>query len=145
MKPLFFRSASDFRRWLETHHDSAAELWVGFHKKDSGKRGITYPEAVDQALCYGWIDGLKKRVDEHGYTHRFSPRKAKSIWSTINTRRAEELKRLDLMQPPGLAAFERRDPARSGLYSFENRPQSLTPALERRFKAHRKSWTFFQA
>ena len=145
MKPIFFRSASDFRRWLETYHGTAAELWVGFYKKDSGKRGMTYAEAVDQALCYGWIDGIKKRVDERSYTHRFSPRQAKSVWSALNIRRAENLKRLGFMQPRGLEAFEKRDPARSGIYSFENLPKRLAPALERRFRASRKAWVFFQA
>jgi uncharacterized protein YdeI (YjbR/CyaY-like superfamily) len=127
------------------HHETAREVWVGFYKKGSGRRGITYAEAVDQALCYGWIDGIKKRVDEEGYTHRFSPRKPKSVWSNINIKRAEELERLGLMQPRGLETWENRDPARSGIYSFENRPKALTPALERRFKAHKKAWLFFQA
>jgi len=145
VKPRFFRSASEFRQWLERRHDSVTELWVGFYKKASGKRGITYAEAVDQALCFGWIDGIKKRVDEHGYTHRFSPRTSKSVWSLINTRRAEELKRLGVMHPAGLAAFEKRDPARSGLYSFENPSVSLPLPLARRFKANKKAWLFFAA
>ena len=145
LKPIFFCSASDFRRWLETHHETAPEVWVGFYKKGCGKQGVTYAEAVDQALCYGWIDGIKKRVDEHGYTHRFSPRQSKSVWSTINIRRAEHLRRLGFMQPRGLEAFERRDPARSGIYSFENRPKRFAPALDRRFRANKKAWAFFQA
>ena len=145
MTPIFFRSASAFRRWLDKHHDAAAELWVGFYKKHTAKRGITYVEAVDQALCYGWIDGIKKRVDDEAYMHRFSPRTTKSVWSHINTRRAEELQRLGQMMPPGLAAFERRDPARCGLYSFENPAQSLPPALQQQLKANRKAWAFFEA
>ena len=145
MNPTFFKSAAHFRRWLERHHGTATELWVGFYKKASAKRGISYAEAVDQALCYGWIDGIKKRVDEDGYTHRFSPRTSKSVWSTINTRRAEELTRLGLMQPPGLAAFEKRDPARSGLYSFENRSRSFPAPFLRRFEANKKAWSFFEA
>jgi uncharacterized protein YdeI (YjbR/CyaY-like superfamily) len=145
LKPIFFRSASEFRRWLEKYRETARDVWVGFYKKDSGRRGITYSEAVDQALCYGWIDGIKKRVDEERYTHRFSRRTSKSVWSNINIKRAEELTRLGLMEPPGLKAFETRDPARSGIYSFENRPKALTPALERRFKANKKAWVFFQA
>ena len=92
------------------HHQSATEAWIGFYRKGSGRQGVTYAEAVDQALCYGWIDGIKKRVDERRYTHRFSPRQSKSVWSTINIRRAENLKRLGLMQPRGLEAFEKRDP-----------------------------------
>lgn len=145
MKPIFFRSASDFRRWLGKHHQTATEAWVGFYKKGSGRQGVTYAEAVDQALCYGWIDGIKKRVDECRYTHRFSPRQSKSVWSTINIRRAENLKRLGFMQPRGFEIFEQRDPARSGIYSFENRPKRFMPALERRFRASRKAWAFFQA
>ena len=145
VNPTFFKSSSHFRRWLEKHHGTATELWVGFYKKASAKRGISYAEAVDQALCYGWIDGVKKRVDEDGYTHRFSPRTAKSVWSAINTKRAEELKRLGLMRPPGLAAFEKRNPARSGLDSFENRPASLLAPLLRQFKMNKKAWAFFEA
>jgi uncharacterized protein YdeI (YjbR/CyaY-like superfamily) len=145
VKPIFFRSASDFRRWLETHHETAPEVWVGFYKKRSGKQGMAYVEGVDQALCYGWIDGIKQRVDEQAYTHRFSPRQSKSVWSAINIKRAENLKRLGLMESRGLVAFEKRDPARSGIYSFENRPKRLAPALERRFRASRKAWAFFQA
>lgn len=145
MTPIFFRSASEFRRWLGKHHDSEREVWVGFYKKDSGRRGIAYAEAVDQALCYGWIDGIRKRIDEEGYAQRFSPRTSKSIWSSINIKRVGKLRRLGLMQPPGVKIFATRDPARSGLYSFENRPQTLSPALERRFKANKKAWLFFQA
>jgi len=143
--PTFFRSASAFRRWLDKHHDGAAELWVGFYKKHSGKGGITYPEAVDQALCFGWIDGIKKRVDDDAYMHRFSRRTTKSVWSHINTRRVEELQRLGQMMPPGLSAFERRDPARTGLYSFENPAQSLAPPFDRQLKANKKAWAFFEA
>ena len=145
MKPIFFRSAAEFRRWLEKHHETAREIWVGFYKMDSGKRGIAYADAVDQALCFGWIDGIRKRIDEEGYKNRFSPRTAKSVWSTINIKRVEELRRLGLMRPPGVRAFDTRDPARSGIYSFENRPKTLAPALERRFKANKKAWLFFQA
>lgn len=141
MLPVFFRSEAEFRRWLEKHHATATELWVGFYKKASGKKGITYREALDQALCFGWIDGIKKRVDEDGFTHRFSPRKAKSAWSAINLCRAEELKQLGVMRPAGLAAFEQRDPAKS----IEHRPTAFAPALERRFKANKKAWTFFEA
>lgn len=145
MKPRYFKTPADFRAWLDTHHADTPELWVGFYKKASGKGGISYQDGVDAALCYGWIDGIKKRVDEDGYTHRFSPRTAKSVWSAINTRRAGELKRLGLMQPPGLEAFEKRDPARSGLYSFENPERSLSPPLQRELEANKKAWSFFEA
>jgi uncharacterized protein YdeI (YjbR/CyaY-like superfamily) len=130
---------------LDQHHDTAAQLWVGFHKKGTGKQGVRYAEAVDQALCYGWIDGIRKRVDAETYVQRFSPRTARSIWSSINARRVEELTELGLMHPSGRAVFDSRDRARTGLYSFENRPKTLEPALERRFRADKKAWAFFQA
>jgi uncharacterized protein YdeI (YjbR/CyaY-like superfamily) len=143
--PRFFRSAAEFRAWLTAHHADTRELWVGFYKKDSGKHGITYPEAVDEALCFGWIDGLKKRVDEHAYMHRFSPRTARSAWSDVNTRRVAALKRRGVMHPAGVAAYANRDRARTAEYSYENRPQSLSSPLLRQFKATREAWTFFEA
>jgi uncharacterized protein YdeI (YjbR/CyaY-like superfamily) len=145
MKPRHFTSQAEFRRWLEAHHASARELWVGFYKKASGKGGLTYKEAVDEALCFGWIDGIKKRVDEASYTHRFSPRTAGSIWSAINLKRIEELIGLGLVSPAGVQTFERRDPRKAGLYSFENRPQAFDAAIERRFKANARAWRFFRA
>lgn len=123
-----FRSASEFRRWLEKHHASETELRVAFYRKGCGRTGMTYPEAVDEALCYGWIDGVRKKVDEISYTNRFSPRTARSIWSAINLKRIEVLKGEGRVAPPGLKALESRDPKRSGLYSFENRPTSLGAA-----------------
>lgn len=145
MKPIFFRTADAFRRWLDGHHGMATELWVGFYKKASARSGISYAEAVDQALCYGWIDGIKQRVDVDSYTHRFSPRTAKSTWSAINIKRVGELTRLDRMHPRGLEVFQNRDRSRAGLYSFENRPKTLAPALARTFRANKKAWAFFQA
>src|SRR5712692_3156648 len=145
MKPRYFRSQADFRRWLEANHASARELLVGFYKKDSGKGGIGYKEAVDEALCFGWIDGIKKRVDEASYTHRFTPRRAGSIWSAINLKRMKELIALGLVSKAGLDTFERRDPKKAGLYSFENRPQTFDAAIERTFKANARAWAFFRA
>lgn len=144
MKVTYFKSASDFRQWLEANHPSVRELWVGFFKKASGKSGITYAEAVDEALCFGWIDGLKKRVDELSYTHRFTPRKPKSNWSRINIQHAGRLKSAGRMTTAGLKAFAGRDPKKSGVYSFENAPRELTPTDEQRFKADRAAWKFFQ-
>lgn len=144
MKIRFFKSASDFRQWLDVNHASVHELWVGFFKKDSGKGGITYAEAVDQALCFGWIDGLKKRVDNLSYTHRFTPRKPKSNWSLINIRHFERLKKSGQITPSGLKTYEARDPDRSGAYSFENATRKLALADERRFKTHNTAWEFFQ-
>lgn len=145
MDVRFFRSAAHFRRWLSAHHARAPEVWVGFYRKGRGPAGLTYPEAVDEALCYGWIDGVRKKVDEDSYTNRFSRRTARSIWSHINLRRFEALRAEGRIASPGLVAFEARDPKRSGLYSFENRPRTLGAAHERTFKANPPAWTFFRA
>lgn len=144
MKPRYFKSAADFRRWLEPNHASETELWIGFYKKDSGKGGLTYAEALDEALCFGWIDGIKKRVDESSYTHRFTPRKPKSNWSLINIGHVARLKKAGRMAPAGLKAFAARETARSGVYSFENKPRQLSPELERQFKSDQAAWDFFQ-
>ena len=145
MQIKFFDSQSRFRHWLERNYDKKNELWVGFHKKHSGKKSITYPQALDEALCFGWIDGVKKRVDDTSYTMRFTPRKQKSIWSRVNTKRAQELMAQGRMAPPGLKAFALRDPKRSGLYSFENTPQKLDSLHQERFQANKKAWQYFQA
>ena len=145
MKPRFFKTPSDFRAWLERHHADTPELWVGFYKKASGKGGITYNEAVDAALCYGWIDGIKKRVDQDSYTHRFTPRRPRSIWSLVNTRRIAELIKEGLVAPAGLQTFQQRDEKRSGIYSYESLRQPLPPAHEKLFKANKKAWEFFRA
>ena len=143
-KPIHFASAADFRKWLAAHHDKAAELWVGFWKKDSGRAGMTYEEAVDEALCYGWIDGLVNRHDERSYKQRFSPRKATSAWSAVNIAKIERLKAAGRMAKPGLEAFEKRDPKRTNLYSFENRDVALSAAFEKRFRAKARAWSFFE-
>jgi uncharacterized protein YdeI (YjbR/CyaY-like superfamily) len=145
MTPRYFTSQADFRRWLETNHASARELLVGFYKKDSGKGGLTYKEAVDEALCFGWIDGIKKRVDEASYTHRFTPRRPGSIWSAINLKRMKELIANGVVSKAGLETYERRDPKKAGLYSFENRPQTFDAAIEKKFRASTRAWTFFLA
>jgi uncharacterized protein YdeI (YjbR/CyaY-like superfamily) len=145
MKPRFFKTAGAFREWLENNHDKKTELSIGFHKKNSGKPSITYPEALDEALCFGWIDGVRRNVDETSYSIRFTPRKAKSIWSNVNIRRATELENLGLMKPPGLRAFQARDPKRSGIYSFENVAREFNPEFEKRFRANKKAWDFFQS
>jgi uncharacterized protein YdeI (YjbR/CyaY-like superfamily) len=145
VKIKFFKSADGFRKWLVKNHGAVTELWVGIFKKDSGRGGITYPEAVDEALCFGWIDGIRKGIDEASYVNRFTPRKSRSIWSTINTKRAGELRALGRMMPAGLKALAARDPERSGIYSFENRPRKLEAAFERKFKADKKAWEFFQS
>ena len=145
MKPRYFASRSAFRSWLEQHHAEVRELWVGFYRKESGKGGITYPQALDQALCFGWIDGLRKSVDYSSYTIRFTPRKADSIWSAINTRRVEELTNAGWMQQPGLTAFKTRDLKKSQQYSYERDNCQFDPAYEKKFKANAKAWEFFRA
>ena len=144
MKIKHFKSASEFRRWLELNHAQVSELWVGFFKKASGRGGLTYAEAVDEALCFGWIDGLKKRVDELSYTHRFTPRKPRSNWSRTNIQHVERLKQTGRMTPAGLKAYEARQPERAGVYSFENTPRKLAEADEAQFKAESDAWSFFQ-
>ena len=141
----FFASATEFRAWLEAHHASATELYVGYYKKQSGKVGISYPESVDEALCFGWIDGVRKTLDQDRYTIRFTPRKASSIWSAVNIARVAELTRLGRMRPPGLAAFARRTEARSWVYSFEQDAHTLGAAYEQEFRANAPAWAYFQA
>jgi uncharacterized protein YdeI (YjbR/CyaY-like superfamily) len=145
MKIIHFASAVDLRRWLRQNHAGVAELWVGFYKKESGCGGITYPEALDEALCHGWIDGIRKRVDGQSYTIRFTPRRPGSIWSNVNLRHVERLKKLGRMRASGLAAFAARTSARSGIYSFEQRPQEFPPALKGIFRASLPAWDFWQA
>src|SRR5260370_29925697 len=126
----FFKTSSDFRKLLEKNHASAQELWVGYYKKGSGRPSITWPESVDEALCFGWIDGIRESVDEVSYTIRFTPRKPRSVWSAINIRRAQELTAQGLMQPAGLKAFEARLENRSGIYSYEQRTDKLPQPYE---------------
>jgi uncharacterized protein YdeI (YjbR/CyaY-like superfamily) len=139
----FFKTPADFRKWLEKNHRKAAELWVGFHKK-GGKPSITWPESVREALAFGWIDGIRKSVDESSYTIRFSPRKATSVWSVINIRIAKELIEEGRMTPAGLRAFEARKENRSGIYSYENRPATLPPTFARKLRKSPASWKAFQ-
>lgn len=144
--PRFFRTPAAFREWLDTKHDRATELVVGFYKKGSGKPSITWPESVDEALCYGWIDGVRRSLDEDSYSIRFTPRKATSIWSNVNIAKAEALLKAGRMMPAGRAAWERRDPARSGVYLFERSDVVAFDAeFERRFKRDRGAWKYFEA
>src|SRR4051812_49121318 len=134
MDPTYFETPADFRAWLEAHHATTTELWVGFHKKGSGRPSITWPEAVDQALCFGLVDGIRKSVDADSYMMRFTPRQARSTWSKVNIAKVAELTAQGQMMPAGLRAFERRDEARSGIYSFEQQPRELPPEYEARFR-----------
>jgi uncharacterized protein YdeI (YjbR/CyaY-like superfamily) len=144
-KPKFFRTANEFQAWLSKHHTTQTELLVGFFKKGSGKPSITYPEALDEALAIGWIDGVRRNLTEDSYTIRFSPRTAKSIWSKVNMKRVEELKAAGRMRPEGLAVFERRDPKRSGVYSYEREHAAFGPDELKALKAETKARTFFEA
>jgi uncharacterized protein YdeI (YjbR/CyaY-like superfamily) len=145
MKARFFKSPEEFRKWLEANHSGPAELWVGFYKKGSGKPSITWPESVDEALCFGWIDGIRKSLDEDSYTIRFTPRKPRSTWSAVNISRAGELIRKGLMTPSGMAAFQARKENRSGIYSYEQRSVDLPEQYGKKFKANRKAWEYYQS
>jgi uncharacterized protein YdeI (YjbR/CyaY-like superfamily) len=144
--PRFFESAAQFRAWLDANHASAAVLWIGFYKAHTRRGGLTYPEAVEEALCYGWIDGLKKRLDDDAFVQRFTPRRATSMWSAINLRKVERLVSAGRMHAAGLAVYEARDPRRALQYSFERtQPAELDAALARRFRANRAAWRFFES
>lgn len=145
MKVTFFRAQSDFHKWLAKHHATVRELWVGYYKKSSGKPSITWPESVDEALCFGWIDGLRKSIDEVSYKIRFTPRKTGSIWSAVNTKRAEELIKQGLMKPTGRLAFEARKENRSGIYSYEQRTDKLPEPYATRLRKNKQAWNFFQS
>lgn len=142
--PIFFATPSDWRAWLAVHHETEAELWVGFYKKDSGKPSITWPESVDEALCFGWIDGLRKSIDDESYMIRFTPRKPTSTWSAVNIKRVAELTEQGRMQPAGLAAFALRTGEKSGIYAYEQESATLDEAEEQRFRANPAAWEYFQ-
>ncbi|HEU0207720.1 MAG TPA: YdeI/OmpD-associated family protein [Candidatus Udaeobacter sp.] len=143
MKPKFFETPADFRTWLESHHARATELWVGFYRKDSGRQNITWPESVDQALCFGWIDGIRKSVDEISYQIRFTPRRRGSIWSAINIKRARELVRQKQMRPTGLKAFAARLENKSGIYSYEQRSTNLKQPYAKLLEKNKAAANFF--
>jgi uncharacterized protein YdeI (YjbR/CyaY-like superfamily) len=145
-KPQFFSNPAAWRAWLEAHHADTPELWVGFYKRGSGRPSITWPDAVDGALCFGWIDGIRKSVSEEAYKIRFTPRKPRSTWSAINLKRATELAELGMMHPAGRAAFEKRTSERTATYSYEQRKQAKFPAeYEMEFRGNAAAWEFFQA
>jgi uncharacterized protein YdeI (YjbR/CyaY-like superfamily) len=143
-----FKTAADFRRWLEKHHASTPELLLGFYKKASGKGGLTYPEAVDELLCFGWIDGVKRRVDDERYTHRITPRRAGSIWSNVNLAHVARLMQAGKMHPAGIKAFEARKAHKTGIYAYEKkavrRAQKFPASLEKIFRANKLAWTHWQ-
>lgn len=141
MKPRFFKTQADLRAWFERNHARSTELWVGFHKKASGKPSITWSESVDEALCFGWVDSIRRSLDGDSYTNRFTPRKPKSTWSARNVKRARELIDLGLMRPKGVAAFEAREENRPGIYSYQQRPPELPPEYEWKLRANARAWS----
>jgi len=145
MKCRFFRSPDELRAWFDRHHASATELWVGFHKRATGKPSVTWSESVDEALCVGWIDGIRKRIDAESYTIRFTPRKPTSVWSRINMNKVAALKKAGRMRPAGLKAHAARRPNKVGIYSYEHRTPDLAEPYRSVFQKNAKAWAFFDA
>ena len=143
MKPTFFDGPEGLRAWLAENHASASELWIGFHKKGSGKGGITYPQALDEALCMGWIDAVRKNISADDWMIRFTPRQAKSHWSKVNIRRAAELIAEGRMKPRGLEVYRSRTEERSGRYAYENMPKALSRKYQQKLRANAKAWSWF--
>lgn len=140
---IFFKTQDDFRKWLESHHEKETELIVGFYKVDSGKPSMTWSQSVDQALCFGWIDGVRKSINEESYSIRFTPRRNSSNWSAINIKKIEVLTNAGLMKPAGLKAFSLRKENKSEIYSYENDTLLLDSNYEIQFKENKKAWEFF--
>jgi len=145
IKPTFFETQEDFRKWLLKNHETATELIVGFYKVDSGKSSMSWSQSVDQAICFGWIDGVRKTIDKESYLIRFTPRKPTSIWSAINIKKVGELTRQGLMHPNGIVAFEKRKEDKSKIYAYEKEAVQLSAGLEQKFKVNKKAWAFFQS
>ena len=145
VKPTFFATQSDFRKWLAKKHDKATELLVGYYKVNSGRPSMTWSQSVDEAICFGWIDGVRKSIDKDSYFIRFTPRKPSSIWSAINIKKVAELTKRGLMHPNGVLAFEKRKEHKSKIYAYENEALNLSEEFERKFKANKEAWTFFQS
>src|SRR5687767_13084576 len=145
MNPIFFAKQSDFRKWLEKNHKKETELVVGFYKVGSGKPSMTWSQSVDEALCFGWIDGVRKSIDEDRYQIRFTQRKSTSIWSAINIKKVKTLIQQGLMQPAGLESFKKLNKSKSKIYSYENEEVTFSPDFEKRFKANKTAWNYFQS
>lgn len=142
--PLFFESNNDFRKWLEENHQTKTELLVGYYKVNSGKPSMKWAESVDEAICFGWIDGIRKSVDEESYSIRFTPRNPKSNWSALNIKKVEEMISLGKMTPAGMVVYEKRTEDRTAIYSYENRPEKLDAEMEKQFREHLEAWQFFK-
>ena len=141
----FFATPKELRAWFEKNHATASELWLGYHLKRSRRPSVTWKEVVDQELCFGWIDSVRYSMDGDRAAQRLTPRRARSVWSSINVKRFRELEAMGLVHPAGRAAFERRDEARSGIYSYENRSRGFDAAAETQFRKHKRAWKFFEA
>ncbi len=140
-----FRTADDLRKWFLANHDRADEIWIRFYKKDAGRTSVTYSESIDEALCVGWIDGIRKSIDDISYTNRFTPRRARSIWSNVNIARVKKLIEAGRMLPGGLAEYEKRTANPSGIYSFERDSAAFTAAQKREFRQHAEAWRYFES
>ena len=145
MDPIFFTNQSEFRSWLEINYKNKTELLVGFYKVNSGKQSMTWSQSVDEALCFGWIDGVRKSIDNDSYQIRFTKRRPTSIWSAINIKKIEELTQLGLMKPEGLAIFANRKENVSKIYSYENEEVKFSEELEMHFKSNKNAWDYFQS
>ncbi len=145
MELTFFTLPADFRVWLKSHHAKSTELLVGFYSRGSGLGGMTYAEALEEALCFGWIDGVRRNVDEVSYSIRFTPRKSSSIWSLINVKHVERLLAAKRMTAAGIKAFEARQAHKIGIYSFEQKKHAFEPAQEKQFRANKRAWIFWDA
>lgn len=145
MEVVFFKSSAELRKWFHKNHSTSTELWVGFHRKQTGKQVFTWPEAVDEALCVGWIDGIRKKVDEESYCNRFTPRKKSSNWSNVNIKRIQELMEAGLVLEAGKKAFETRDLRKQQSASFEQEKVEFPPAYLKKFKANKIAWKFYEA
>jgi uncharacterized protein YdeI (YjbR/CyaY-like superfamily) len=143
--PIFFATQAELRRWLRKNHKSLAEAWIGFHKKGTGKPSIDWPELVDELLCFGWIDGVRKSLDAESYVNRVTPRRKGSVWSAVNIKRAKELIGLGKMTPAGLKAFEARDESKTNRYSYERERAELPEAYQAEIRANAKAWKFLEA
>lgn len=145
MSPIFFATTTEFRKWLEENHQTANEVLVGYYKVKTGKPSMNWSDSVDEALCFGWIDGVRRTIDEQSYYNRFTPRRPRSNWSQVNIDKVERLIQQGKMQPAGLAAYDNRMPERSEVYSYENKPEKFSDELEAIFKQHPQAWEFFNA
>lgn len=142
---IFFKSPAELRKWFEANHESASELWVGYHRKHTGLPTVTWSEVVDQALCFGWIDSVRYSLDGDSAAQRLTPRRKRSTWSAVNVKKFEALQRAGLVHPQGRAAFKARSSDRTAVYAYENRSRGLGPELEARFRKHRAAWDYFQS